>query len=338
MMKSSNSWIWGIIILVVLAGMIWTASHVWLAGNNATVSLVMDSSRVADGVDPGDQESPRSSYARVAVFSTGLRQAQALAVSPHNEIVIAGSRVAAWLNDQGRYLHCHALPGDVRCLTFGPDGSLWVGTRTGTVARLSSKGAVEAAWAIPGSKAFITGIAVDSSGLFAADAGQRKVWRLDFAQGVWSQFPFEGGKKEEGFIIPSPYFDLFLTPENRVHVVNPGRHRIEIYTRDGNLNSQWGKASWGREGFCGCCNPSYIMPAAGGRTVTSEKGIRRIKLYSDVGRFEEMIADPDILGAAKDPCPIAVDRNGRIIVLDPLTATLYVFAQSATRPGSGENP
>jgi len=73
-----------------------------------------------------------------------------------------------------------------------------------------------------------------------------------------------------------------------------------------------------------------------GRFVTSEKGLRRIKVYDAQGRFEALVATPEQLssgnavpGSETEPCPVAVvtrpagDR--RIWVLIPGTGLIRIF-------------
>ena len=61
--------------------------------------------------------------------------------------------------------------------------------------------------------------------------------------------------------------------------MNPGRHKIEAYTFDGELETSWGTPATTIGGFSGCCNPTHIAMLPDGSFVTSEKGLARVKVY-----------------------------------------------------------
>ena len=117
--------------------------------------------------------------------------------------------------------------------------------------------------------------------VFAADAGNRVVLRYDKSGKLAGRI---GEKNKErnipGLIIPSPYLGVVLAPDGLLRVNNTGRHRVEAYTVNGDLESSWGKPSNAIEGFCGCCNPIGLALLPDGRYVTCEKGLPRVKVYS----------------------------------------------------------
>ena len=72
-----------------------------------------------------------------------------------------------------------------------------------------------------------------------------------------------------------------------------------------------------------------------GRFVTVEKGVRRVKVYSARGKFECVVAELDRLGG--EPGPVAADRQGRILVLDPAGGKVRVFERlPPSRKGKGK--
>jgi hypothetical protein len=81
-----------------------------------------------------------------------------------------------------------------------------------------------------------------------------------------------------------------LGKDGLLRVNNPGRHRVEIYTAEGDLELSWGKATVGIEGFCGCCNPTALGLLADGRCITCEKGLPRVKVIRQRGAFECVVA------------------------------------------------
>ncbi|MHC4639708.1 MAG: NHL repeat-containing protein, partial [Planctomycetota bacterium] len=126
----------------------------------------------------------------------------------------------------------------------------------------------------------MTSIAVYENNVFAADAGNRIVMRYDTQGKLINTI---GQKNTErnipGFLIPSPYFDLAVGKDGLLRVVNPGLHRIEAYTFDGDLEFWWGRTSTLVEGFCGCCNPVNFAILDDRSFVTCEKGLVRVKIY-----------------------------------------------------------
>jgi hypothetical protein len=115
-----------------------------------------------------------------------------------------------------------------------------------------------------------------------------------------------------------------------------------VYTVDGDLEMSWGKPSMGIAGFCGCCNPVGLAVLGDGRCVTFEKGLPRVKVYGAAGELESVVAGPDAFADAAKELKVAapesgphggldglVDADGRVWVLDLITATVQVFKRKA---------
>ena len=79
------------------------------------------------------------------------------------------------------------------------------------------------------------------------------------------------------------------------------------------------------EGFCGCCNPSNFAMIYDSLFVTSEKGIERVKIYNADGTFRCVVAGPDQFEAGTKGLDLAVDKNNRILVLDPVKKLIRIF-------------
>ena len=116
---------------------------------------------------------------------------------------------------------------------------------------------------------------------------------------------------------------------------------------DGELDGFWGQAGAAIEAFFGCCNPAHLALLPDGRFVTSEKGIPRVKIYSDQGDLDCVVAGPQELGVAEtalgDPrsgadervFDIATDTQGRVVVLDSKTRRVRIFAPRPSGAGAG---
>jgi len=200
------------------------------------------------------------------------------------------------------------------------------------------------AWETPGERAALTSIDVYKDDVFAADAGNRVVVRYDKEGRIKNHIGRrDPGRNIPGFVIPSHNFDLAVAADGLLRVVNPGRHRIEAYTFDGDLEFWWGEASMGIEGFCGCCNPANFAIGADGSFITSEKGLVRVKVYDSEGEFVGVVASPEQLfrGGAKyagqvvteSQAPgfdVAVDNEGKVYVLDTIKNIVRVFKRKET--------
>lgn len=127
-----------------------------------------------------------------------------------------------------------------------------------------------------------------------------------------------------------------------LRVNNAGRHRVECYTRDGDLEQSWGRPGVAIDSFCGCCNPISLALQSDGRCLTAEKGLPRVKVYTAAGTLESVVAGPESFAAVAsstrdqtvaetthDGLDVAVDADGRVAVLDLVGATLQIFRAKA---------
>ena len=232
-----------------------------------------------------------------------------------------------------------ALAEPTRCCAVARDGTIYLGLRD-HIEVFDAKGQRQASWESSGKKAWLTGIAASESDVFAADAGNRVILRYDRSGKLIRRI---GEKDKEhkipGFVIPSPFFDVEVARDGLLRVNNPGRHRVEFYTQDGDFEASWGSASMGITGFCGCCNPINLALLPDGRVVTCEKGLPRVKVYSAEGVFESVVAGVESFvenGKACGPADCtaggldaAVDAQGRIYILDLVTGDVRVMKHRA---------
>jgi hypothetical protein len=193
----------------------------------------------------------------------------------------------------------------------------------------------------------LTSIALSEQDVFVADASSRLIWHYDTSGKLLGRI----GEADEqqgirGFVIPSPYFDVAVSADGLLRAANPGARRIEAYTLEGDLLGHWGKESAAIDGFFGCCNPANfaVLPDQG--FVTVEKGIPRIKIYDKQGEFQCVVAAPETLvpgglvgqeireDHATDVFDVAVDRDGRVLVLDPSRRAVRIFVKKTSSNGA----
>lgn len=281
-------------------------------------------------------------YEQIAKFTCPGAEPRRIAVSIDQKLFVGTRRGVCVLGTEGALVDELPLSGPARCLAVARDGMLYVGLRD-HVEVYDQKYQRKAIWETPGKKAWLTGMSASETDLYVADSGSRSVLRYDRSGKLIARI---GEKNKErnvpGLIVPSPYLDVKLGRDGLLRVNNPGRHRVDVYTANGDLELAWGKPSAGIEGFCGCCNPIGLALLPDGRCVTCEKGLPRVKVYNGDGSFDCVVAGPetfsqnakaglvhDLSDSTMGGLDAAVDAQGRIYVLDLVTGEIRVMAPKA---------
>ena len=279
-----------------------------------------------------------------ARIKTPLGEPRGIAAEPGDSaFFVVGDQALLIFRPESARMHQTPLSGRPRCLAVGADHNLYVGMRD-HIQVMSPTGNVKAKWDSLGPRAVLTSIAVADENVFAADAGNRVILRYDKSGKLLGRI---GQKDPErnvpGFVVPSPYFDLAVAADGLLRVANPGRHRIEGYTAEGDFELEpWGKAGTDIDKFCGCCNPVSFAILPDGGFVTAEKGLTRVKIYDEDGRFVGVVAGPEQFSRHDEICAgrgpsgkgcssggldVAVDARGRILILDPRTSEVRIFVR-----------
>jgi hypothetical protein len=275
---------------------------------------------------------------QLPLIETGYVHARAVCVDHEGQIWVAGDETVSVFQRDGNLVRTLSSNGSTTCLAVTPQGRIYVGKKD-HVDVFGPDFKRDAAWPSLGKDAVITSLAVSATQVFVADAGHREVVVYDLAGQVVSRF----GKANEdqgfeGIIVPSAYFDLVLSQDGLLRVVNPGRLRVDTFTRDGQYEFSWGEPDSAIEGFCGCCNPCALAVLPDGSFVTAEKGLMRVKVYNSDSGFEGVVAgftdlnirlEPKIC-KTPDECranalDVAVDQAGDIYILDTDRAQVRVF-------------
>lgn len=272
-------------------------------------------------------------YEQTGEIPTGMSEVRALAVGPDDRIYVAGDRAIHVFDPGGGRRSEIALKDEPRCLAVGGSkhafpGRVYVGMGRYLQA-LNAEGTPETPWDNLGEKALLTSLAVAEQDVFAADAGNKIVWHYDTSGKLKGRIGARrDASKTPGFVVPSPYFDLAITPDGLLRVVNPGLRRIEAYTFDGTMKRSWGRSAPALDGFFGCCNPVHLAVLADGRFVTAEKGIHRVKLYSPRGEFVCVVTGPEQLDVVA--ADLAVDSRDRVLILDPKARSVRILEHKRT--------
>lgn len=262
-------------------------------------------------------------YKKIMVIPTGQSSLTGLAVDGQGRIYACGNRKILVYNGDGKNSGEFAIDTIADCIAVNGD-EIYVGMGA-KIGNYNNSGVKRAVWKPYKSNTLITSIAVTENFVFAADAVNKRILKYS-ADGQLLQ---ELGKKDsitgaEGFIIPSPYFDIARGDYNDLWAANTGRLRIENYTTNGNFRTSWGISSFDNSGFGGCCNPAHFALLRDGSFVTYEKGIDKIKLFDPAGSFICLVAgagsfrgDTDFrLGNNNLVKDIATGVDGSVYVLD----------------------
>lgn len=263
-------------------------------------------------------------YSEIQQIKPEIEKIKAVTIDAFNNIYVAGKDKINVYNPSEKLVKeiiTNISPG---CIAI-KDNNIYLGVGD-HVEIWNAEGALINRWKKVNGKSLLTSIAVDDSSVFVGDAGNKIVYHYN-NEGLLIN---EIGRKDttkgiQGFVIPSPYFDLAIGRDGELWVVNSGRHQFEAYTPDGRLISSWKKTSMGIDGFSGCCNPSHFTMLQDGSFVTSEKGIVRVKIHDPSGKFSTVVAAPNQFDKGTRGIDLTVDSEGRIIILDPKRNLVRIF-------------
>ena len=267
-------------------------------------------------------------YRQTGEIPLSLKQPVALAVGADGKIFVAGDGMIDVFDAAGKETAEIKIDCDPHCLAVGGaehkyPGRIYVGAAD-HIEVFDADGKRLASWGKINDKALPTSIALAENDVFLADAGNRIVLHYDADGKLINRIgAADRARKIPGFFITSPYFDLAVGRDGLLYVVNPGALRLEAYTFDGDLEFSWGKGSPAIEDFFGCCNPAHFAVLSDGRFATAEKGLPRIKIYDEQGKFHCVVAGPEQFPfVAAD---LAVDNQNHILVLDSNKRRVLIF-------------
>ncbi|MHA7108878.1 hypothetical protein ACRTDU_02055 [Sunxiuqinia elliptica] len=252
-------------------------------------------------------------YEEEKVLQLRVAEPKGIAFHQGTLFVIADSSLLQ-MNLQGQLLKETKLEASPTAIAV--DDLVWLGMKNQVVC-LNFDGQEVERWENYGDRSVITSLAVSPDFVFVADAGNRLVYQCKKNGELVRQI----GEKDEqkavpGFVVPSPYFDIALSEEGYLWAVNPGRHSLENFNAEGALRTSWTSSSVKTEGFSGCCNPAHMTIMRENAFVTSEKGIVRVKIYDQHGKYQGVVAAPNQFEEVAHAPDVCVDENGRVILLD----------------------
>lgn len=266
--------------------------------------------------------------ARTRGFAVNARQVRGIAANCCGEIAVAADRALLIHDADGALVRSVPLLSPARSVAW--NGSAWFVAMKNRVARIDDGGTVVLLGGEFGTReSAFTGLAVAESGeIFAADSGERVIWRLDAAGRVLG--------KIEGFTVPRAFFPI-AWHEGKLHAAEPGRHQVRTFSREGEPLAHWGARSREVGGFAGCCNPVSVAVLDDGTVVTAERGQPRVKAFGAAGDFARILAGPeqfaasvvedgDLFACEGGIIDVAAVPGGGVVVLDRATREVRVLA------------
>jgi len=250
-----------------------------------------------------------------SAFALTLAVPSVLAVWPDGRLAVAGARELLLLGADGKEIARGPLPASGPATAVAVYGErVWVAARD-RVLLFDQRARLTNSWESLGEQAIVTGIAASSNAVWLCDAGQRRVWRMDWEGRLLGFLPPPGAPREAAFIVPSASFAAAAAADGNIWVVNPGRHQLQRHAAEGALLASWSQPAQTVTGFAGCCNPAWVACLPDGRLVTSEKKVPRVKLFSPRGEFAGWVLPPDP-ARGETAIPVAADGAGVVYLLD----------------------
>lgn len=254
--------------------------------------------------------------ATLAVTQGALK---AVTVSPSGKIYIGGDSFVSCYTSDMHQAWSIKTPYPVTALSNWGD-SIFAST-VEMILVIGTNGKLEDEWGPFEDKSFITSVASNLTRVAYADASNKMVVILD-KQGRVKKII---GQNTGEFILPSPYFDVALDPENNLYVANTGHRRIETRSPDGKMTDNFGEPGMAAGAFCGCCNPAHFIVTPNG-FITAEKGINRIKILGRKGEFIEFVSSNNKF-VPSIPLDLASADGNTLFAANPADSKLYVFSR-----------
>jgi hypothetical protein len=272
---------------------------------------------------------------------TGMKTPQAVTVLNDGTICLGGDKSLVTMSPDGQKRRRTELSFEPQALAaYGH--LIYIASKNSIFVINSTGDGLTQGVALSDDKTRLVSLAVSNEYIYAADAGNRVVVRYERKTGkrTYKDGHHESGAFMSGFNVPSPHLDIAITHAGEILTVDPGRSLVQTRDIYGDVLKSWGQEGSDIAKFYGCCNPAAIAALDDGSVVTYEKTLQRVKVYTPDGMLSNVVAGPnEFTDQPKDTdvvADIAVDRKGRVLVLDPIRKTVRIFKRKiAPRPTTG---
>jgi len=261
-------------------------------------------------------------------FTAALR---GVAVDRRDFVFAAGDREIKVFDDAGRLRRRWSTAKPGLAVAVSGDGRVFVG-QAGQVEIFDIAGRLSDTWRDEERLGLVTAIGFSKGNVLLADARDRCIRRHDAGGKYVNEIGNDNRMK--GFLIPNGVVDFGVDAKGILHAANPGKHRVERYTPEGELLGHFGRFD-GRDpaGFSGCCNPTNVAVTDGARVWVTEKAGPRAKVYDSGGKLLAVIA-ADVFDPNCKNMSIAAGSRGRVYVADTVKLQIFVFEPRAGEAGA----
>ena len=261
-------------------------------------------------------------------FTSALR---GIAIDKRNQLYAAGDAELKVFDGSGALQRRWSTSRPGFAVAVSDGGSVYVG-ETGQVEIFDTAGKLSATWSDAERLGQVTSIGFLNNSVLLGDATNRCIRRYDKE----GRFLNNIGKdnRMQGFRITNGVMEFGVDSGGIIHAANPGKHRIERYTPEGELLGHIGRFDGlDPAGFSGCCNPTNLAVAGHDRIYVTEKAGPRAKLLDFDGNLIAIVATDAFDPSAKN-MDIAVDSIGRVYVVDTVKLEIFVFAPAREQEGA----
>jgi hypothetical protein len=285
---------------------------------------------IYDSVNPGkdnaaspvrkettDQPSDKWKIQNEIFIRAGLK---AVAVSKNGDVFLGGESFVSCYNKDLEEKWTLEMSEKITAVSVY--GDTVYATSRESVFLLDKNGEIIGDWGPYEADCLITSVSSNKHYVAVADAANKIVFIIRKDGEVASMIGHFGEKLH----IPSPYFDVSLTADDKLMMANTGMFRIETRALDGKILSTFGVSGMGNDGFCGCCNPAHFSIIPQGY-ITAEKGLNRIKILDSDGYFVEFVSSVNNFTASV-PLDITSADGKTIYGANPFDSKLYVFKRA----------
>ncbi len=304
-----------VLVVAALCGVVWVRSQRMAAGRSGLGrSFAFDMDRHLE-VDPD-----------LVIYDEGtpvvpdLDTTMSIAVGLDDRIYVGGEGVIVVLSHDGREQRRIDIEGGANCLAVDSDGTIFAGVGN-HIEVFNPGGERVGLWEPAAGVSLPVSIVLRGDDVFVGEAQRGQVLRYN-RDGVLVDSML-------GFVLfSSPIFGMDVDSKDNLWVCNPGGRELRRYNRAGEIEVQWTRPGRSIDGFSGCCNPVDIALRPDGNIVTSEKNIVRVKVVSPEGELVGVVAGPRAFDQEIADLDVAVDSQGRVLVLDPVMKAVRVFEEN----------
>ncbi|MCP4662558.1 MAG: hypothetical protein GY856_44750 [bacterium] len=253
-----------------------------------------------------------------------------IAIDGDDQLYAVGDSAVKVFDAQGKLLRHWRTGRPGHCVTVAGDGHVWIGEAE-QLEIFDGAGELVDSWRDPELLGLVTAVGFTPDSVLVADARDRSIRRFDRE----GKFLHNIGKdnRMKGFQIPNGIVDFAVDDHDIIHAANPGKHRIERYTPEGELLGHFGRFDGiDPEGFPGCCNPTNLTVTGEGHVIVTEKAEPRAKILDAAGKLLTVVAT-DVFDLNCKNMDLAVDSQGRIYVVDTIRLAVFVFAAVSASGG-----